>query len=98
MRIRYTPAQKIKMKTSTKVLVVSGFSALFLGVGMFLYMNVSNVETSTAGIATDRIIPLVTPLSAIEVKSTVLLPVEQQPIGRNSQGITNKRKANILTQ
>lgn len=93
MRIRHTPAQKIKMKTTTKVLVAIGFSALLLGMVFFVYINVSNVETSKAGIAGDRIIMAANPLSGLEIKSVSVLPVEQQPLGRNEPGIENKRKA-----
>ena len=98
MRLRQTTGVKTSLKTITRITVITGCSALLIGAGIFFYLNVSQVESTRAGIAKDRVIMAVQPKNDMEVKALVLLPLEQQPAARNNNGIVNKRRAVLAGQ
>lgn len=98
MRIRHTPTIQMKMKTSTRVIIVTGCSLLMLGTGIFLYMNFSNIGDAKAADTVERIMNTSPPKVELEISSAVILPLEQRPATKNEPNIINKRKAILLTQ
>jgi hypothetical protein len=96
MRIRYMQKQKMKLKTTTKMVLIASFSVLIISTAIFIVLNISNVQNSMAN--APRLINLPEPKTSFEIESQIILPVEQQPVSRNNSGIVNKRKAVVIPQ